>query len=179
MAYSAVTASSSQTPPLVEEEALFQYTKIILERIKNMVIGPDVGPKQNNCAGEGQQRITVRYQSSHKVSTPLCHRKSGRISKCINIMERMKIVIGPYGTQRQESLCRRGSAVYYCSLLLSAQPNQNPVVFTASTIHCPRLCPGAVNSFISLSENILQPTLCEIVTLVLVRGTFPASLTPF
>jgi hypothetical protein len=43
---------SSQTPPLVEEEAPFLNTKIIGEN-KNVVMGPDGIWNQNDCAGEG------------------------------------------------------------------------------------------------------------------------------
>jgi hypothetical protein len=52
--------SSSQTPLLVEEEALFQnMLKVWKDEI--MVMGPDEARNKERLAGEGQRRITVLH----------------------------------------------------------------------------------------------------------------------
>jgi hypothetical protein len=51
--------SERQTPPLVEEEAPFKNTKVILERIQIWSWVPTGPETKNDCAGEGQQHITA------------------------------------------------------------------------------------------------------------------------
>jgi hypothetical protein len=53
-----VADTSVQTPLLVEEEAPFQNTQLILERTQNVLLNPNGLEIKNDCAGEGQQQIT-------------------------------------------------------------------------------------------------------------------------
>jgi hypothetical protein len=56
---SAAVDSSSQTPPLVEEEAPFKNTQVVLERTEIwpcVSTGPEI---KKDCAGEGHQQFTA------------------------------------------------------------------------------------------------------------------------